>query len=136
MVTNIYFNLKHETGAFTLRMLLLLRKVRTSLEAEPAFICNEVRSIGRSTDSEAMNAIVLWIAAQMGSNVTFIDGEFTCYDTLADDMDRTYGYKTWREEWLHVPNLQWRMRLAWVDRMIEELENECSCKGVDTSGLS
>ena len=127
----IKYELTHESGRFLLRMLLLLYRVRTSIQREPNFICNEVRYLGRGNDNEAMNSLVLWIAHQMGASVYFTDGEFTCSDTIAEYMDRETGSKAWRDELSHITGLHWRMRLAWIDKMVDTLETLCRDRGVD-----
>lgn len=113
------------------RVLSLLRKIRAAIEVEPNYICNEAHWIGRRSDTVAMNTLVLWIAIQLEADVTFIDGEFRCDNTLGAYLSKTYGAKYYCVKYSKPGNLGQLMRMAWCDKMIEDLEQKCVELGIE-----
>ena len=124
-------NFTAQEGNTFRRMLRLLRKVRAAIEQEANYLCNEIHFQGRDYDTQAMNMMVLWIAEQLEANVTFVDGEFKCHETLGDYLSRTYGDRYYGIKYSKPDNLGQLMRMAWCDKMIEDLEQKCVELGIE-----
>ena len=123
------FNLGAHDGEYLKRMFYLLRKVRRAIEVESNFLCNELHHQGRAYDLPATNLMVLWIAAQLETDVHFANGEMKCYSTLSEYLDKAHGH-VWRDINFSGSTNQ-LMRMAWCDKMLDTLEQECLARGME-----